>query len=639
MNRWSRASQLIQQRAAERERAESARRETEDLKRFNAELERSEAAARARATELAAILDAVPAVTFIAHDPECRRMTSNRTGYDLLRLPPGANTSKSAPEGERSSNYHLLRDGRELSPDELPVQLAAAGHEVRDCDYTIAFDDGSSRSVFGNAVPLLDERGRIRGAVGAFIDITERKRAEKQLQATAERLKAVLENAPVGIVINDREGRLIESNATHLRICGYSTEELRDKTFADYTHPDDIAKNRELFEQIKSGKLQSFEMEKRYIRKDGETIWVRLIAAKLNEESNIGIIEDITARKQAQQQLRATAERLKAILDNAPVGIVITNREGRLIEYNPAHLRMCGRSAEELKGSKFTDYTHPDDIAKNLQLFELVTSGKRQSVEIEKRYLLKDGKTIWVRVISSSLNKDFNIGIVEDITARKQAQQALAESEERLRTIVELAPDGIFVVGDQGHILEVNQAACRQLGYTRDQLLQLNISNFISPRFEQRVAARLRGEVPSGSYESAHIRADGVEIPVELSVTKIMFRGQPALLGITRDTSDRKQAEEQREKLEQQLRQAQKMEAVGRLAGGIAHDFNNLLMVIQSYTEMLQDSLPADDQLTKKHAADPESCRSRRQPHAADVGVQPQADSFPRCARPECGDK
>ncbi len=107
------ASQLIQQRAAERERAEAARRETEDLKRLNAELERSEAEARALATELAAIMDAVPAITFIAHDPECQRMTSNRIGYDLLRLPPGANTSKSAPEGERSSTYRFLRDGRD----------------------------------------------------------------------------------------------------------------------------------------------------------------------------------------------------------------------------------------------------------------------------------------------------------------------------------------------------------------------------------------------------------------------------------------------------------------------------------------------------------------------------------------------
>jgi two-component system, cell cycle sensor histidine kinase and response regulator CckA len=256
---------------------------------------------------------------------------------------------------------------------------------------------------------------------------------------------------------------------------------------------------------------------------------------------------------------------------------------------------MCGYSAEELTGKKFTDLTHPDDIAKTLQSYEQLGSNKVQSYEMEKRYIHKDGKTIWVRVLASRINEETNIGIIEDITERKKAQQALAESEERLRTIVELAPDGIFVLSEQGKVLLVNQAACDQLGYTRSQLLQLTIFDFIAPRYAQRVANRLKGDVPSGSYDSAHMRSDGVEVPVELSVTRIVFRGNPAFLGITRDTSDRKRAEEQREKLEQQLRQSHKMEAVGRLAGGIAHDFNNLLMVIQSYAEILQESLPARD--------------------------------------------
>jgi PAS domain S-box-containing protein len=472
-----RASQLIQQRTAERQRAKSARRETGDLKRFNAELERSEAEARALATELAAILDAVPAVTFIARDPECQRITSNRAGYDLLRLPPGANTSRSGSDSEGPMNYRFLRDGRALSPDELPVQLAAAGCEVRDSEYTIAFDDGSSRSVFGNAVPLLDERGRVRGAVGAFIDVTERKHAEKQLQATANRLQAILDNAPVGIVVGTRDYRFVEPNAAFQRMVGYSAEELKQMDREALTHPDDIARNAELVDGLMQGKLKNYELEKRYV--------------------------------------------------------------------------------------------------------------------------LKDGKMIWIRSIGTRLDDEHELSIIEDITERKRTEQVLAESEERLRTIVELAPDGIFVVSNQGQLLAVNQAACKQLGYTRGQLLQLKISDFISPRFAQRVAARLRGQVPDGSYESAHIRADGVEVPVELSVTKILFHGQPAFLGITRDTSDRKRAEEQRKKLEQQLRQAQKMESLGRLAGGIAHDFNNLLMVIQSYTELLEESLPAHDRLRR----------------------------------------
>jgi PAS domain S-box-containing protein len=274
-----------------------------------------------------------------------------------------------------------------------------------------------------------------------------------------------------------------------------------------------------------------------------------------------------------------------------------------LLLANRALAEACGTTPEQMVGHRTIDYLADQSEA---ELFmkedrEVIDSG-RPKFRVEAPFHDISGRvriqqTIRMPFVASGTGAPAVIGMAVDITENKLAQQALAESEERLRTIVELAPDGIFVIGDQGQILEVNQAACKQLGYTRGQLLQLNIFDFISPRFARRVVARLRGHVPSGSYESAHVRADGVEVPVELSVTKIMFRGRPAFLGITRDTSDRKRAEEQREKLEQQLRQAQKMEAIGRLAGGIAHDFNNLLMVILSYTEMLQDSLPAHDTL------------------------------------------
>ncbi len=425
-----------------------------------------------------------------------------------------------------------------------------------------------------------------------------RARAMEELRAHRAYLDELFDTAPEAICLLDMNTRVLSVNREFTRMFGYEKSEAVGRNILDLTVPDELRSELEGHrDSIALGERLDKETIRR--RKDGTRVHVSVVAAPATliggEAAIHAVYRDLTERKKAEQQLQATADRLQAILDNAPVGIVITNREGRLIEYNAAHLRMCGYSAEELKGMSFADYTHPDDIAENLQLFDLVTSGKRQSVEIEKRYLRKDGSIIWGRVISSSLSEDTNIGIIEDITERKKAQQALAESEERLRTIVELAPDGIFVVGEQGHIIEVNQAACYQLGYTRSQLLRLKIFDFIAPRFAQRVANRLKGNVPSGTYESAHIRSDGVEVPVELSVAKIVYRGNPAFLGITRDTSDRKRAEEQREKLEQQLRQSHKMEAVGRLAGGIAHDFNNLLMVIQSYAEILQESLPARD--------------------------------------------
>ena len=308
------ASQIIQQRVEERAFAEAARHETEELKQLNAELKRNATEARARATELAAIMDAVPAVTFIAHDPECQQMTCNRAGYDLLRLPPGANVSTSLREGERLSAYRLMKDGKELSPDELPTKTAAAsGHAVRDYEYTVAFPDGTSRDIFGNAVPLFDDAGKVRGAVGAFVDVTTQKQAQTQLQSTAERLQAILATAQIGLNISDRHGRVVDTNPAYCRIVAYSREELIGRNFTDYTHPDDIEKNLELRRGLDSGLNQGYELEKRYIRKDGKVIWVRTRTSALGSELRVAAIEDITARKHAEEE----REKLQAQLSQA----------------------------------------------------------------------------------------------------------------------------------------------------------------------------------------------------------------------------------------------------------------------------------------------------------------------------------
>ncbi len=162
----------------------SAQKEVEDA------LRRSEALARARAAEVTAILDTLPAITFIAYDPECRRMTSSRAALDLLGLPPGANSSLSAPPGERPTHFRAMRDGRVLPPEELPVQTAVrTGQEVRNSEIALVFDDGRVRHIFGDAVPLLDEKGKVRGAVGAFIDITKVKETERALMRS-EKLAA-----------------------------------------------------------------------------------------------------------------------------------------------------------------------------------------------------------------------------------------------------------------------------------------------------------------------------------------------------------------------------------------------------------------------------------------------------------------
>jgi two-component sensor histidine kinase len=178
----------------QRIRAEEARRKAEK------ELRQSEARESARAAELRTIMEAVPAVIWIARDPECRVISGNPTSYEILRLSPDKNPSLSAPEDERPANFEVLVDGRVLPAGELPVQRAARGEEIRNFEHEVRFDDGTSCHLFGNATPLHDKKGAPCGAVAAFLDITDRKRAEEQRRLLLAELSHRVKNTLATVI-------------------------------------------------------------------------------------------------------------------------------------------------------------------------------------------------------------------------------------------------------------------------------------------------------------------------------------------------------------------------------------------------------------------------------------------------------
>ncbi len=166
-------------------------RDIDARKKAEEELKQGHARERARAAELETFMEAVPMALLIARDPECRIITGNRMAYDLLGLPAGSNLSKSAPEGEKPVGYRLMKDGREIPTDELPVQKAAStGKALRNLEFDLVTASGTSRRLLGDTVPLFAEDGFPRGAVGAFLDISDRKRDEERLRQ-AQKLESV----------------------------------------------------------------------------------------------------------------------------------------------------------------------------------------------------------------------------------------------------------------------------------------------------------------------------------------------------------------------------------------------------------------------------------------------------------------
>lgn len=287
----------------------------------------------ARSEELEAVLDAVPVAVFIAHDPQVLTITGNRLAYEWLRVPVGTNFSKSAPEGERPETFKLIKDGVEIPPEKMPSQIAATGREINDCELDIVSSDGKMRHVLGNARPLRDEQGNLRGSISAFIDITERNKAEEALKKEHGNLEKLVEErtkqlAEAYNLLKKSEKSLAEAQKmAHIghwewdiradiaywsdevySIFGRNPQELAPNydEYLKYIHPDD----RDYFDKAtkKAVNGKPYNIDYRIIRADGEERIIHMQSHVILDENHIpvrikGVIQDITERKKAEKTL------------------------------------------------------------------------------------------------------------------------------------------------------------------------------------------------------------------------------------------------------------------------------------------------------------------------------------------------
>jgi PAS domain S-box-containing protein len=377
---------------------------------------------------------------------------------------------------------------------------------------------------------------------------------------------------------------------------------------------------------------QRKRVEERVIEHDGRERFIETIKSPIVDSQGgvigtAGIARDITERKRAELALRRNEERFRSIAESITDVIYRLNPDGSVIYASPSVQSVLGFTVEETVGKNFTQFIHPDDM-------EIAGDAYRQLLEGKKirnlylRVLKKAGGAIHAEVNVIPLAHDGTVfeiqGVISDITERKRAEQVLRGSEERLRQVVRVSQIGIF---DHDHITDTIYWSPQQratYGFSPDETVTLPaFLACVHSEDRQRIAAALRrAQDPAGdgSFDAQHriIRRDGAIRWLDTR-SQTLFLGEGGAshpvrtIGAVRDITESKRSEEEREKLQAQFIQAQKMESVGRLAGGVAHDFNNMLNVILGYAEIAlkqlgQDSLLRDSlqniQKAAKRSAD-----------------------------------
>jgi len=298
--------------------------------------------------------------------------------------------------------------------------------------------------------------------------------------------------------------------------------------------------------------------------------------------------------------------RYRALFDNPILGIRISSVAdgGRIVEANPAYQKMTGYSAAELRERTIFDLTHPEDLEANRRLYAEMGTGWRNSYQIEKRFVRKDGSIFWGRLTAYPLRNasgqaTHHIGLVEDVSEHRRSQEALLETTGRLEAVLNAALDGIVLIDPSGIIRLVNPAVPKMFDYSQEELLGENVKILMPAPWREEHDGYLAHFRETGEARIIGIgrqvegrRRDGSTFPLDLAVSEVRYGGELFYLGTVHDITERRQ-------LEAEVRQSQKMEAIGRLAGGVAHDFNTLLGTIRGYSEMLLNALPRKEALRR----------------------------------------
>ncbi|MFH1032753.1 MAG: PAS domain S-box protein [Chloroflexota bacterium] len=471
--------------------------------------------------------------------------------------------------------------------------------------------DGEIRQLLLSAKEVIwDGKKRVQVA---YQDITERKRLDKELRASEAKYRFLSDNMTDVAFMTDLNMRTIYVTPSIEKVLGFTPEERIKQLPHEQLTPESLKQASsllysELKKEMETGipNTGPYVLELECYHKDHSVRILETVLGPVRDDMGkptgiYGVGRDITERKQAEIKLKASEERFRNLVENAPTGIVIVDSEGRLIEANEAMWRMHGYDSKEeyMKSSIADRYYDPKDREHWMALI-------RETDKIsgfEMRNKRKDGSLFWASAASmrqtGKSGETQYIVVAQDITQQKRALEELRESEERYRALIRLGSEvGEAVVmlwetdGEEAVHAFASEAWSKITGYSQEELLKMSFSRLVHPKDQpaarDRYYKRLSGEVISESFEETIVRKDGTEVMVEVTGARTNYKGKPAQVLYIRDVTQRK-------KMEDQLMTQDRLASIGQLVSGVAHELNNPLTGVIGFSDLvLQRELPDD---------------------------------------------
>jgi two-component system cell cycle sensor histidine kinase/response regulator CckA len=401
----------------------------------------------------------------------------------------------------------------------------------------------------------------------------------------------LVQNSSDAIVMLDATGGILFASESSARLMGYTLEERKGRSAFELMHPDDVAPTRATFAECIRRPGVPMPAEYRIRHKNGTWLHIESIAVnRLDDPTVAGVIvnyRDVTDRRLAEEALRASEERLRHIVERAQDLIYYCDAAGRFTYVNPTAARVMQYSEHELLGRHFFSLVRKDhrDAAGEFYLRQIFEGTPTSYLEFPT--VTKGGDTIWVgqhvELVVDGGKVTGVHAIARDISRQKDAEDRLRKSEARYRSLIQGAAYGIYRTTVEGRILDANPAIATMLGYTVGELMSLNMSAVYNSAFDRSglIEQYQKGQSDSLTTDVTWQKKDGTPIIVRLTARVVEFEdGLNCFEGVAEDITEKRA-------LEEQLRQALKMEAVGRLARGIAHDFNNVLAAIIGCSDLL----------------------------------------------------